>query len=69
MAKGIINNQLPNSTLGLKGVTPPQRAGAKGKSRLHYESSINNNPAIAQSPSGLDLNGVTPDKYSDNPPA
>jgi len=68
MANGILDNQLPNSILGLGGSTPPQRAGAKGKSRLHYESSINNNPAIAQSPSGLDLNGATPDKYSDNPP-
>jgi hypothetical protein len=69
MANGIINNQLPNSTLGLKGVTPPQRNGAKGKSTLHYQSSLNNIPAIDQSPSGLDLDGVTPDKYSDNPPA
>jgi len=69
MANGIINNQLPNSNLGLKGVTPPQRNGAKGKSTLHYQSSLNNIPAIEQSPSRLDLDGVTPDKYSDNPPA
>tara|TARA_R110000850_G_scaffold92299_1_gene196047 strand:+ start:164 stop:373 length:210 start_codon:yes stop_codon:yes gene_type:complete len=68
MANGILSNQLPNSNLGLGGQTPPQRAGAKGKSRLHNESSINNNPEIAQSPSELDLNGVTPPKYSDNTP-
>lgn len=69
MANGILNNQLPNSTLGLQGGTPPQRNGAKGKSTLHYQSSLNNIPAIEQSPSGLDLDGVTPDKYSDNLPA
>tara|TARA_R110000803_G_scaffold115019_1_gene183462 strand:- start:3094 stop:3303 length:210 start_codon:yes stop_codon:yes gene_type:complete len=68
MANGIINNQLPISSLGLKGATPPQRAGAKGESQLHYESSINNSPAIDQTPSVLDLNGVTPSKYSDNQP-
>ena len=69
MANGILNNQLPNSTLGLQGGTPPKRNGAKVESTLHYQSSLNNIPAIEQSPSGLDLDGVTPDKYSDNPPA
>jgi hypothetical protein len=29
MSNGILDNQLPNSTLGLGGVTPPTRAGAK----------------------------------------
>jgi len=30
MANGILDNQLSNSILGLQGVTPRQRAGAKG---------------------------------------
>ena len=69
MANGILNNQLPNSILGLQGQTPDQRAGAKKTSTLHNQSSINNQPAIEQSVSGLDLDGTTPDKYLDNPPA
>ena len=69
MANGILNNQLPNSTLGLQGQTPATRPGANPASTLHNQSSINNQPAIEQSPSGLDLNGTTPDKYLDNPPA
>lgn len=69
MANGIFNTQLPNSILGLKGQTPAKRPGANPASTLHNQSSINNNPAIEQSPSGLDLDGKTPDKYLDNPPA
>jgi hypothetical protein len=68
MANGILDNQLPNSILGLQGQTPSQREGAKKTSTLHNQSSINNNPAIEQSPSGLDLDGATPSKYLDNPP-
>ncbi len=68
MANGILNNQLPNSILGLQGQTPSQRDGAKKTSTLHNQSSINNQPAIEQSVSGLDLDGVTPTKYLDNPP-
>jgi hypothetical protein len=69
MANGILNNQLRNSILGLQGQTPRQRQGANPTSTLHNQSSINNQPAIEQSPSGLDLNGATPAKYLDNPPA
>ena len=68
MANGILDNQLPNSILGLGGSTPAQRPGAKKTSTLHNQSSLNNQPAIEQSPSGLDLDGSTPDKYLDNPP-
>ena len=68
MANGILDNQLPNSILGLGGSTPTQRPGAKKTSTLHNQSSLNNQPAIEQSPSGLDLDGSTPDKYLDNPP-
>ena len=65
---GILNNQLTGTALGLKGVTPPNRPGSNPNSTLHNQSSINNNPAIEQSPSKLDLDGVTPSKYSDNLP-
>ena len=68
MANGILNNQLPNSILGLQGSTPAIRPGAIKTSTLHNQSSINNQPAIEQSPSGLDLDGNTPNKYLDNPP-
>jgi len=68
MSNGILDNQLPNSTLGLGGVTPPTRAGAKNTSTLHDQSSINNIPAIEQSPSDLDLNGQTPEQYVNNLP-
>ena len=46
MANGILTNQLPSSTLGLKGQTPGLNPGADPESTLHYESSINNNPSI-----------------------
>tara|TARA_R110000796_G_scaffold66936_1_gene153800 strand:+ start:3133 stop:3342 length:210 start_codon:yes stop_codon:yes gene_type:complete len=68
MANGILTNQLPSSTLGLKGQTPGLNPGADPESTLHYESSINNNPSIDIPASELDLNGVTPPKYSDNLP-
>jgi hypothetical protein len=62
---------LPTSNLGLDGVTPAQIPSANPNSTLHYQSSINNNPQIPNgypAPSELDLNGVTPPKYLDNPP-
>jgi|TARA_R110000803_G_scaffold43127_2_gene92318 hypothetical protein len=68
MSNGILDNQLPNSTLGLGGQTPATRAGAKITSTLHNQSSLNDIPAIDQSPSDLDLDGQTPGKYLDNPP-
>lgn len=64
----ILTNQLPNSTLGIQGQTPAQVPGANPNSTLHNQSSINNNPAIQQQPSSLDLDGTTPPKYLDNPP-
>ncbi len=68
MANGILNNQLVNSNLGLKGIAPGMNPGADPESTLHRESSLNNNPAIDRPASELDLNGVTPPKYSDNLP-
>jgi|TARA_R100000081_G_C4743681_1_gene130403 hypothetical protein len=68
MSNGILVNQLPNSALGLQGNTPPTLPGANINSTLHNQSSINNNPAINREPSVLDLDGLTPPKYLDNPP-
>jgi hypothetical protein len=65
---GILNTQLTGTALGLKGTTPNTRAGANPNSTLHFQSSINNIPEIEQSPSKLDLDGITPIKYSDVPP-
>ena len=54
------------------GATPPTMKGASDQSRLHNEYSINGNPnmfgTVKVSPSTLDLNGITPPKYSDNLP-
>ena len=62
---------LPSSNLGLDGLTPAQIASANPNSTLHYQSSINDNPLLPNgypAPSELDLNGITPAKYLDNPP-
>jgi hypothetical protein len=48
---------------------PPANIDVQG-STLHYQYSINGNPNMPgfPTPSQLDLNGVTPPKYLDNPP-
>jgi hypothetical protein len=48
---------------------PPSNIDVQG-STLHYQYSINGNPNMTgfPTPSQLDLNGVTPPKYLDNPP-
>lgn len=51
---------LPTSNLGLDGITPAQIPSANPTSTLHFQSSINDQPNIDQSPSALDLNGVPP---------
>lgn len=64
-------NLLPSSNLGLQGQTPPQIPSANTNSTMHYQYSINGvpvQPPPVPSPSALDLNGITPPKYSDNPP-
>ncbi len=68
-----LKNKLANDGSNLSefdGATPPQMNGASEQSKLHFKYSINGNPNIVNkpSPSGLDLNGVTPPKYSDNLP-
>jgi len=51
---------LPGSKLGLQGGTPANIPSSKNTSTLHFQSSINDNPDIDQSPSALDLNGDKP---------
>jgi hypothetical protein len=63
----IIKTQL-KSKFGLGGKKPIKWPGSNPKSTLHNTSSINNNPAITRTPSKLDLDGKTPEKYLDNPP-
>ena len=48
---------------------PPANIDVQG-STLHYQYSINGNPNMNgfPTPSLLDLNGVTPPRYLDNPP-
>jgi hypothetical protein len=51
---------LPTSNLGLDGITPAKIPSANPASTLHFQSSINDKPDIAQSPSNLDLDGGKP---------
>ena len=51
---------LPTSNLGLDGATPAIIPSANRTSTLHYQSSINDQPNIDQSPSALDLDGIKP---------
>jgi len=52
------------------GATPPQMTSASPQSNVHYEYSLNGIPNLNgyPSPSSLDLDGLTPPKYLDNPP-
>lgn len=52
----------------LNGTTP--NISNFGGSKLHDQYSLNGNPNIVNkpSPSTLDLDGVTPEKYTDNLP-
>lgn len=56
----ILKNQLEQTKLGLKGQTPKTRAGALETSTLHSEIKPEN--------SIHDLDGSTPNKYTDNLP-
>jgi hypothetical protein len=55
---------------GFDGQTPPVTNQDTAESKLHYAYSINGNPNLTgyPTPSQLDLNGITPPKYSDNLP-
>ena len=52
------------------GETPSNTISATPESKLHDEYSINGTPGLPgfPTPSELDLNGITPEKYSDNLP-
>ena len=54
------------------GATPPTMPGVSDQSTLHNQYSINGIPnmfgTVKVSPSDLDLDGVTPPRYSDNLP-
>lgn len=54
----------------LNGATPSNMPGASDLSPLHYEYSLNGTPIMLKkpSPSQLDLDGLTPPKYTDNLP-
>ena len=63
---GILKNQLPNSTLGLKGSTPSTIAGSLSTSQTHYNTKLK-----AQKPdhSIHDYDGQRPDPaYLENLP-
>lgn len=63
-------DKIAESTFGLQGITPPKFGDTAGQSTLHNAYSINGDPAMVgkPTPSNLDLNGQTPDKYTDNLP-
>jgi hypothetical protein len=65
-----LKDSLNQTNLGLGGVTPPKFGDTAAQSPLHYQYSINGTPNVPNkpSPSILDLNGVTPEKYLDNLP-
>jgi hypothetical protein len=68
-----LKNKLTNNGSNLtafNGSTPSTMSGASDQSKLHDEYSLNGNPNILSkpSPSQLDLNGLTPPKYTDNLP-
>lgn len=74
----ILIDQLPNSILGLKGLKPDFRVDPNPPNSRHNTYSINGDPNIKliginkvhskPLPSSLDLNGLKPKAYLDNPP-
>ena len=58
---GILNNQLVQSILGLKGGTPATREGALKTSQKHYKDDIKSQTADH---SVQDLDGKKPDVYT-----
>lgn len=69
---GLLNKLINNgSTLtSFNGATPANIPGASDLSPLHNQYSINGNPNMQKKPqpSTLDLDGLTPPKYTDNLP-
>ena len=69
---GLLNKLTTNGSAlsEFDGATPPTPVGATDQSTLHDQYSLNGNPnqINAPQPSLLDLDGITPAKYLDNPP-
>jgi len=65
-----LKDSLNQTNLSLGGVTPPKFGDTAAQSPLHDQYSINGNPNVPNkpSPSNLDLDGATPEKYLDNLP-
>lgn len=64
-----LKTKLKDSILGLKGITPEKREGAKTTSTLHFNSSITDEPDILAGQSNLSLKGKKPTtNYLDNLP-
>lgn len=63
-------DKIADTNLGFQGNTPPSPSLNTNQSPLHNSYSINGLPNMVDkpTPSLLDLNGVTPPKYLDNPP-
>lgn len=65
---GILTS-LSQMRLGLQGKTPNIMPSALPSSKLHNTYSINGTPTLNRGiPSILDLDGLTPPKYTDNLP-
>ena len=65
-----LKDSLNQTNLSLGGATPPKFGDTAAQSVLHYEYSINGDPNVPNkpSPSNLDLDRATPEKYLDNLP-
>lgn len=66
MAHGILDKQLPNSLLGLKGAQPPAHPSSNPLSQLHAQGT--SPTAMDPQHSKFDLDGADQPKYLDNPP-
>jgi len=69
---GLLNKLTNNGSnlTSFNGATPANMSGASDLSPLHVQYSINGNPNLQKKPqpSTLDLDGLTPPKYTYNLP-
>jgi hypothetical protein len=68
--QGGLLGKIKETKLGYGGEKPTYRADNTKLSPLHYRYSIDGEPKLTgyPSPSQLDLGGITPKRYLDNPP-
>jgi hypothetical protein len=67
---GLLEN-IGKMRLGFQGIKPKQMESAALDSKKHFTTSINGTPGPqkpGQIPSRLDLDGIQPKQYLDNPP-